>query len=169
MRQLLPRALVEEGESLIGREAELTFLLRHMQLEQTRDDAPTFLPLLVDFRQEVRRIGSMDERDVGRDVFHLVRLQMPDEVPFQGGKFGELLVLALELLCVTLAKERLPRRKCLADGSRGVELRHGHQPHTLGQLIRDFVYFLGNHRLIIYGRRGINPPSPLFSDSGTHP
>ena len=52
-----------------------------MEFEQDVDDAVVLRRLLVDLAKQLGRIDRLHHRDIGRDIFHLVCLQVADEVP----------------------------------------------------------------------------------------
>ena len=68
-------------KGLVGQEAELRLLLSYMQLHEAGDVAAAAKALLGNLLEEAGRVHAVDERHVGREVFHLVGLQVADEVP----------------------------------------------------------------------------------------
>ena len=73
----------------------------------------------------------MNHRHVGREVFHLVRLQMADEMPLHIARhFRD---LPLQFLHVALAENPLSGIVSLAQLLDGMKLTHRHEPHTIRQ------------------------------------
>ena len=82
--EFLPCSAVEIGLSLVGRETELGFFFSHVELQEAGNDAIGFQGLFVDLVEQSWRVGRMDKTDEGRNVFDFVRLQVADEMPFEG-------------------------------------------------------------------------------------
>ena len=132
MVKLAPLAFLQHLAAGVGRKAILRLLLGDMQFQQHVDNAIVLGGLLVDLLQELEAIHRIDHADVGRNVFHLISLQMTDEMPLNVvGQLGHLLA---KLLLMALAKNALAngigRLKILL----GVILADGHKADTFGQV-----------------------------------
>ena len=103
-----------------------------MEFEQDVDDAVVLRRLLVDLAEQLERIDRLHHRDIGRDIFHLVRLQVADEVPLD--VLWQRLHLLAQLLLMALAKDPLSRLVGRQDVLVGMILADGHQLHPLGQM-----------------------------------
>ena len=103
-----------------------------MEFEQDVDDAVVLGRLLVDLAKQLGRIDRLHHRDIGRDIFHLVCLQVADEVPLDVLRQG--LHLLSQLLLVALAEDALSRLVGRQNILVGMILADGHQLHPLGQM-----------------------------------
>ena len=131
--EVAPLARFKQGEAFLGSKSRLGGFGCHVEFEQAGDDAAATLALAVDFAQEFDAVHRVDERNEGRDVFHLVALEVADEVPRNVGEVGQFFALLHEFLHTALAKQALPSGVCFADGRRGMILGDGHQGDAFGE------------------------------------
>lgn len=117
--QCAPRPIFKQGGAGLGRKAILALFLRYVQFEQTGYHAVMLSRLFVYFGQQFVAVHSMYERDVWRNIFHLVRLQMTDKMPLYVGR--QSLVFGLQFLYAALAKYALALVISLLDECRRVE------------------------------------------------
>ena len=108
-----------------------------MHLQQAVDDAASLARLLVDGGQQLGRVDAVNKVDVGRNVFDLVGLQVPDHVP--ADVLRQLGLLVGHLLHFVLAKVTQAGLVGFADIVGRVCLRHGYQLHAGRQLGFQFV------------------------------
>ena len=81
MTEFSPFATSQQLSQRVRRETVFRLFLSDVQLQQYVDNAPTLSSLLIDFLQQFQRVDSLNHRHVGCNIFHLIRLQMTNEVP----------------------------------------------------------------------------------------
>ena len=100
-----------------------------MQFQQHIDDTLLLGSLLVYLLEQFQRVNSLNHRHIRGDIFHLVGLQMSDEVPFD--ITGQRSMLLAQFLFVALTKDALTLLVGCLDIFVGVILRDSHKAHTL--------------------------------------
>ena len=102
--------------------------------------------LTVDLTQQLHGVHGLYHRDVGHDVFHLIGLEVTDEMPLDVS--GKLLVLDLQFLHMTLTEEALPLAVGRHDALHRVVFAHSHEPDTAGQTVEHLMQ-MANDRIHI--------------------
>ncbi len=135
---------------LLSRKSELAFFLGNVNLQQTFDHPIVFFRLFVNFLQDFQTIHRVNQRHKGRDVFHLIGLQMADHVP--RNVLGKLFVFFGHFLRLVLAKQLTACFIGFLQHSYGLGFGYGykvgHRP--------DFLGYLGNGILNCHGILGFN-------------
>ena len=131
--EVAPLARFKQGKAFLGSKSRLGGFGCHVEFEQARNDAAAAGSLSVNLAQEFNAIYGVDERNEGRDVFHLVALEVADEVPRNVGEVGQFFALLHEFLHTAFAKCALPCCVGFTDGRRGMILGDGHQGDAFGE------------------------------------
>ena len=130
-----------------------------MQLHEAGDVAAAAEALLGNLLEEAGRVHAVDERHVGREVFHLVGLQVADEVPldalatlFPVEQRGQRVLrepgnLLLKLLHVTFAEDALAGSVSLLERFDGMEFGNSTEAHSAGEGLCDVFDLFFNHAL----------------------
>ena len=87
--------------------------------------------LLIDFLEQLRRVNRVNHWNIWRNIFHLVGLQMPNEMPLD--VLREHIMLLRQFLLMAFAKHTLPCRVCRLDFISRMKLAHGNQRHAFRQ------------------------------------
>ena len=100
MGQFPPRFGVEHLAAFLERKSVFAVFFGDMDFQQAGNHAVAFGGLFVDFGQQLVGVYRMNHGDVGRNVLHLVGLQVADEMPLDVGGQGSLLLAGLvDYLC----------------------------------------------------------------------
>src|SRR5690606_17156043 len=89
----------------IETKSKLRFLIRNVNLNQAVNNPLVLFPLLVNFLEKLQAIHRMDQADEGSDIFYFIRLQVPEQVPFN--IMRKLLVLFYQFLHLILPENSL--------------------------------------------------------------
>ena len=132
MLHLAPFASLQQFVQCLGSQSVLGLFLGNMQLQQDIDNALIFSRLLLYFPKQLQRVYGLYHRHVWGYVFHLVRLQMTDEMPRY--VLGQRLVFLAQFLLMALAEDALPFFVCSLYELVGMILTNSHKAHTLWQI-----------------------------------
>ena len=117
----------DEGGRFLRREAEFRVLAGHIDLAQHVHDEIMLCTLLFDLQCQGFVINGMDEFRHTRQIFHLVRLQVPDHVPVE--RLGDLCGLIPHFLDFILAENTAAGSHGFADIRYGLGLTDGDERH----------------------------------------
>ena len=131
MRHIAPFALFEQLATGIECQSVFSFLFGNMEFEQHVNHAVVFSTLFLYFLEQFERIHRFYHRHIRSDIFHLVGLQMSDEMPLY--IVGQHLHLLSELLLMAFAKHALSFFVGSLKILHGVVLADSHQTHSFGQ------------------------------------
>ena len=120
---------VKERDELLGKEAELALLPRHVHLQESLNRNALFPGLEVDRVGELDGVDGVDQDGLSQDALHLVGLQVPDQVP--ADILRQLRLLSQHLLDFVLPEIPDPQVIGLPYPLDRVRLADGDQRHIL--------------------------------------